>query len=219
MKVFLIIFFVLAVMSPQPSFGGPNEGIVLNVHGNIDGVSTGGTPCRAIELPFDCDDLSATATPDENGVLWFLVVASSSGYDTNINTVTFGLGSYDSGACYIASYGPCHPELNPLEIPSDGWPGPNSGTSVTWAPDCLTESLEAVYFFGVYAYSAATVPLGPFYPNQEEMVVSCDDFPEEDAIAGFGAMGCGGDRGSIECPEGGPERDETTWGRIKKRFK
>lgn len=219
MKTLLSVLCVLLALTSQPTYAGPNEGIIFNVHGNADGAATDGDPCRALALPFDCEDLTPTATPDANGVEWFVVVASSSGYaDNGFHTVTFGIGDYDTGACYIAFFGPCHSELNPLEIPSDGWPGPDSGTSVSWAPDCLEDRLEPVYYFGVYAYSSQTIPLGPFYPGQDEMVVSCETPPDVDDIVSFGAMGCGGARGVAECPEGGPDQDETTWGRIKKRF-
>jgi hypothetical protein len=177
------------------------DGIVLTVHGNLGCVEPNGDPCGAIEIPSDCEQTNPNACPDESGVEWFLAVVTAE-EELAFNTVTFGIGNYDPYACYLVAYGPCFPELQPLEISSDGWPGPLSGTSVTWAPNCLEGRLVPVYYFGFYVYyGGGPVPLGDFYPGQSPAIVNCVFPPTEDPIVGFGVMGCGTDPGMRACPQ------------------
>lgn len=215
----LLLGIAILTVAPGDAAPGPNEGVVLNVHGNAAGVETGGDPAQAIGLPFDCEDLSPTAGPDQSGVEWFLVVVVS-GRRASFSTVTFGLGGYDESACYISFFGPTRPELQPLEIPSAGWPGPNEGTAVSWAPQCLSGEMVPVYYFGVYVYGSTTIPLGSFYPGQQDGVVSCGVPGEEDPIAEFGSFGCGGVGGENACESvrRGAE-DSSTWGRIKNQYR
>lgn len=200
---------------------GPNEGGVLAVHGNTNGVETEGRPCD-IPIPSDCDDFVPEATPDANGVEWFVALAVfPQSSDPGFDVIVFGIGDYDPAVCAIALWGPCHPELAPLEIPSDDWPGPFSGTAVAWTPECLRDLIVPVYYFGVYAYGPGTIPLGDHYPGQPASftygvpcVESGEDF-QEDPIEGFGIMGCGGAQGMNDCPPGPTAVESTTWGRIK----
>jgi hypothetical protein len=156
------------------AMAGPNENTGLFVQGNAAGVETNGDPCAAIALPATCWDLVPTATPDLNGVEWFLIVAVHEPEELAFNTITFGVGAYDAGVCYVSVYGPCFSNYGPLEIPTDDWPGNTSGTSVSWAPECLTGNIVPVYYFGIYAYGAGTIPLGPFYQGQDETLVEVD---------------------------------------------
>jgi hypothetical protein len=202
MKKLVLAMAVLA-LTATVAFAGPNANNSLTVHGNVDGLPTTGDPCTDIPIPQLCEDTQPVAQPNVDGVEWFVVLAAGAN-PLAFNTVTFGVGTYDSGACYIGLYGPCSADLNPLEIPSGGWPGPNSGTSVSWSPNCLTGMLVPIYYFGVYAYAPGTIPLGDEYPGQTAAFVSCDSPPEEDAIERFGSFGCGGGQGVRECPTGPP---------------
>jgi len=205
-----------ALVIGPAAFAGPNDGVVLTVHGNVNGAATGGVPDNAISLPFNCADMSPTAKPDQDGVEWFLVVAASPSR-LRFDTITFGLGDYNQSLCYISFFGPARQDLAPLELPSLGWPAPNEGTAVTWSPNCLSGSLVPVYYFGIYAYGAGEIPLGDFYPAQRAVVVSCERPPDEDEILVFGSLGCGGAAGASACGERGRQA-ETTWGRIKKTY-
>lgn len=203
---------------------GPNEGGVLNVQGNVDGVDTGGDPCTGVPIPAYCYELMNAAQPDANGVEWFVVVASNEvlGTPLRFEAITFGVGDYDAGTCYIAFYGPCVPAgMNAQEIPSEGWPGPNTGTSVSWAPDCLQGGLGTVvpiYYFGLYTYGGGgAVQLADSYPGIPASFSSCDTPPFEDAVYAFGVFHCGdvgGQYGSEPFCCCSPTR-KTTWGQIK----
>jgi hypothetical protein len=182
------------------AFAGPNEGVTVTVHGNITGVETDGLDvCGSIPIPANCEDTVPAAIPDSFGEEWFIVLAAGAN-PLAFTTITFGIGDYDPYACYIDQSGPCFGSLGPLELPSDGWPGPNTGTSVTWAPNCLAGMLVPVYYLGVYIYGPGVVPLGDHYPGQPAAVVSCDDPPVEDPIVDFGSFGCSGAQGEQACP-------------------
>jgi hypothetical protein len=197
----LVLAMAFLALGAGVALAGPNAGLTLTPHGNVDGVETNGDPCGAFIPPgVTCEDTNPNAAPDPSGVEWYVVLAA--GNSLAFNTIVFGVGDYDPYACYLAGSGPCFGDLNPLEVPSAGWPGPNSGTAVSWAPECLTGDLVPVYYFGFYVYyGGGSVPLGDFYPGQVAAVVSCESPPEEDLIADFGAIGCGDDPGEQACPD------------------
>jgi hypothetical protein len=202
----LILAMGILALSAGVAFAGSNAGIQLHVQGNVLGVDTAGDACANIALPADCEGLVPSAAPEAGGtLLWYLAVAVSPPANSpNFNTVIFGVGPHAGAQNDIGFFGPCHADLSPVEVSSAGWPGPNTGTAVSWAPNCLNGYLEPVYYFAVYSYGPGSIPLGDYYPGQPAGVTSCT--AEEDLFAAFGAMGCGGDPGSNpECPGGGPE--------------
>jgi hypothetical protein len=150
---------------------------------------------------------------------WFLAVAAGE-QELCFDTIVFGLGAYDTYDCYLGVWGPCFADLGPIEVPSADWPGPNSGTAVSWAPSCLCGMLVPVYYFGFYVYASdgipgGPVPLGDFYPGLQAVVQSCGDPTEEDPIEGFGVMGVGDDPGLRVCPGPPVSTSRTTWGQVK----
>jgi hypothetical protein len=187
----------------DPPPPGSNDGIILVVHGNVEGIETNGDPCVDLAPP-SCDDIVSSATPDPNGVEWFLLLAvSPEGNATNFNGVAFGVGDYDPGLCSIAFHGPCHADLQPVEVSSPDWPGPLSGTAVSWAPNCLTGTVEPIYYMGVYSDGPGRIPLGDYFPSEPAAVLSCMSPPEQDRFQAFGTLGCGGDPGfNPPCPDG-----------------
>ncbi|MBD3336509.1 MAG: hypothetical protein GF355_13435 [Candidatus Eisenbacteria bacterium] len=202
MKKLLLGVAVLALSAGVAS-AGPNEGVQLHVHGNVDGVDTGGTPCETIVLPATCEELNPTATEAPDGLYWFLaVVVSPPENPVNFNTVVFGVENYDyTTSMYIGQYGPC--VEGSLEIPTETWPQPTefglgSGTAVTWAPNCLEGHLEPVYYFGCYYYGPDPLPLGE-HPVQPASVVDCSAESVEDALVAFGEL----NGVNPPCPEGG----------------
>jgi hypothetical protein len=200
----LVLAMAVLALGATVAFAGPNAGVTVTVHGNVTGAETNGDPCGNIPSPDLCVDTVPTAAPDASGEEWFIVLAAGAN-PLAFTTIVFGIGDYDPYACYLDQYGPCFGDLGPLEVPSDGWPGPNSGTAVSWAPNCLTGMMVPVYYFGAYVYGPGIVPLGNFYPGQNAVVVSCDDPPVEDPIDRFGSFGCGGEIGVQECPDVGPD--------------
>lgn len=215
MRGLLVAAFFALVVSAGLAFAGPNEDLVLVVQGNVDGAETDGDPCTSIVLPGSCSDLTPTAIPDLNGVEWFLILAAREPEPLGFTTITFGVGNYNPDATYIALFGPCNQAEGPLEIPSDDWPFPEEGTSVSWAPSCLEGNMVPVYYFGIYAYGDGTIPLGDYYPGQPSGVVSCTDPPVEDVFIAYGTLGVGGAQGyNPDCTIPNPAR-RTTWGQIK----
>jgi hypothetical protein len=210
----LVLALSLVLLLMTGSYAGPNEGVVLTAHGNVDGVETEGDPCTSILIPEDCHETIPEAAPDASGMEWFLVVVARNP-DVAFNTIHFGVLDYDPSACVIDLYGPCHQELEPLEISAVDWPGPNSWTAVSWAPECLEGTVVPVYYLGIYAYGSAAIPLGD--PDGRAVVVSCTTY-EEDPFADFGALGCGGAEGYNPCEGPTPTR-QTTWGQIKSIYR
>lgn len=217
----LALALTLMLLSLTASHAGPNEGVVLGVQGNVDGVETNGEPWIHIPYPQTCAELVPTATPDAYGVEWFLVVAVLESDPLEISTFAFGLGEFDPVVLYIGAFGPTFTNLSPLEISTEGWPGPQEGTAVTVGSCiCYPETnVVPVYYFGVYAYAPGTIPLGPFgFPDPAVFtVVDCfcgGEQPIEDPIEDWGIMGCGGAEGFNPCEPPTPT-EQTTWGQIK----
>lgn len=205
---------IALILITSPAHAASNEGIVLMVHGVPYGEHT--VNC---DVPETCEELTSNTEPDAFGIEWFLVVlVSPPENEPNFNTVTFSIGDYDTNDLYVAYTGPCHRELDPLEVPLGGWPLPISGVGISWAPNCLTSHIEPVYYMGAYVYGPETVYFGNFYGSSSS-VVDCGFPPEEDPFADFAAMGFGGDPGyNPECPEP-TAADVTTWGRIKRMYR
>ena len=199
MRRLLLAMAILALASGV-AFAGPNAGVILAVQGNVLGVDTLGDPCANIALPGTCEEMIPASSPDPGGLVdWFLAVVVSPLANTpNFNTVVFGLGAYDSGLAYVGFFGPC--VVGALEVTTTGWPGPGTGTAVSWSPDCLYGYMEPVYYFGIYIYGSADVPLTD-HPVQDSGVVDCSANPVTDLFGGYGAMGVGGSAGSNpDCP-------------------
>lgn len=206
----LVLVLALMLLFLQGSHAGPNEGVVLTAQGNVDGVETDGDPCASILIPENCYETIPEAAPDASGIEWFLVVVARDP-DVAFSTIHFGVLDYDLSACLIDQYGPCFEGLWPLEISHDDWPGPNSWTALSWAPECLEGTVVPVYYFGIYVYGSAAIPLGD--PDGRAVVVSCTD-TVADPFADFGVLGCGGAEGYNPCEHSTP-MERTTWGQIK----
>ncbi|MBU1700161.1 MAG: T9SS type A sorting domain-containing protein [Candidatus Eisenbacteria bacterium] len=191
------------------SVAGPNAGGVLVVHHDPELVYTAGV-CDSLVVPSDCTELNPTAAADGSPQLWFVLAAFPDSLANRFSTVVFGLGDYDDTDLVIGAAGPCATFGTPLEIPSPGWPGPNSGTAVSWAPACGSGGLVPVYWFVTYAYAQGSIPLGDYYPNQSSAFVSCGSLPEEDTVSAFATMGFG-TPGENQCPIAEGQGDDFDW--------
>jgi hypothetical protein len=199
----LLLTTILLAFVATSAVAGPNEGLILAVHGNVSGIETSGAPCRAFPLPDRCEDLRSYAAPDSFGVEWFTVVAISRPTDdTQISHVAFGIGDYDPELLDIVYAQPCMTPPRPLEISTQNWPGPNSGTTLAWSPSCLEGDVQPIYSFGVYAYGPGAIPLDA-HPVVPTGVTDCMVNSQEDLFDGMGVMGCRGDEGrNPNCPSG-----------------
>lgn len=230
MRVFALVLLGL-VVTISPALSGPNEGVFLAVHGFLPPIQTFegfGQPIPECEVPEDCLGLQSSGQPTELGIEWFsVVVLSPPSNDPNFQSICFGIRDYNPINCYVGFFGPCHWELDPLEVHLGDWPRPFSGTCVSWAPHCLTSHIEPVYYFGIYVYyGGGEVPLGDGGVGNPPMVASCGEPPEVDPFEDFGVMGCGDAEGynpecfgssSVEDPD--PVIEGLTWGRIKRMYR
>lgn len=188
MRRLLMATAILAIASGV-AFAGPNAGVVLSVHGDQSGLSTGGLPCE-IQLPGTCEELNPVAVTDPEGYLTYLVVVVSPlGNTPNFNTVVFGMGAwtpYVDG--FVGAYGSCVPGALAVPTDEENWPNGGEGMALSWAPGCLNGHLEPVYFFCNYAaYAGGVIPLGP-HPTQPSGVVDCSADPAFDPFDGFGGL-------------------------------
>jgi hypothetical protein len=209
MRKLLLVMAVLAA-SAGAATAGANPDAQLMVHGWQQGGPTTGNTCNDIyeSIPGEkcCEDLipnTATADP-ELGVYWgLLMVASKASNDVEVNTVTFGVAS--TTGPYIAYIELCPGPGGgaPLEVPSDTWPVPPSGNSLSWSPDCLRGCAVPIMAIGVAAAGSGQICFGDTYPQQPAAVVDCQSPPGSDPLICFDCFGVAGDPG-VKCPCEGP---------------
>lgn len=204
----LLLYGMASLVST--AVAGPNVGGVLVVHSDPEIVYT--TACSGADTISLCSSLISEA-PDNGIVNWIVLVAFPESRSGAISTISFGLGDYDAEASYIAYWEACNTNLNPIEIPTDNWPQPGTGTSISWAPSCLSGELIPIYRFQSYVNAPGTIPLAP-HPTHgwEEGFVDCD--AQQDPILGFGILGLGVP-GHNPCPEAAEIVVEGTWGVIE----
>lgn len=185
----LLVTSLGSLLVTSTCLAGMDDGGVLVVHHDPGLVFS--ASCDSLIVPADCSQLNAAAAADGSPQLWFVLAAFPDNLQDRFSTVTFGLGEYQDTNLVIGDWGACDIIGSSLEIPSDGWPGPNSGTSISWSPACGGGKLIPVYWFLTYAYAAGTIPLADTFPGQSANFVDCSSFPAEEPISDFGTMGFG----------------------------
>jgi len=94
----------------------------------------------------------------EEARTWYVIAAFTDGEDKTWCGIGFGLGDFvQETTFYIGGAGFCLDGA--LEIPSDGWPGPNENTSVVATATPWSGNYVPIYWFGGYIYGAGAVPL------------------------------------------------------------
>jgi hypothetical protein len=96
----------------------------------------------------------------KTGFIWYVVSAWSDS-DKTWCGVEFGLGQYDPSIWAITAFGPCGSPEEPLQIPTDGWPGPGQGTAIATLGKPWSGNYLPIYYFAGYAYYPGVIPLGP----------------------------------------------------------
>lgn len=97
----------------------------------------------------------------ETPVVWFILAAW--GEAKEWCGVEFGFGDFDPNDFTFTASGGCGP-TGVIEIPMDGWPGPNLGTALVTTGGLQWEGdFQPVYYFEGYNYYGVTalMPLGP----------------------------------------------------------
>jgi hypothetical protein len=171
MLLVILFTFTNAMADENDLFGG-----TLNPHHPPDLVYSAGEDWCAryhdtygvtssAELNPRSDILSDNVTCD----VWYVIAAWM---DEKLWCGTqFGLGAYDSGAWYMTGSGNCL--LNSLEIPTIGWPGPETGISIAATDTPYAGNFVPIYWFEGYTYSG------------EPVVIPLVEDPSQDFI-GFG---------------------------------
>lgn len=178
-----------------PASAGPHAYGVLVPHLNptIEFSYTSGVDYQGFSDLRDCEDaISEGQVLPEQAQVWFVLASfADSPGPVDLGGVDFGLGSFDGGRIAFAAYGPCNDGY--LEIPDDGWPGPNRGTALIFDIDDIPHrsELEEIYWFATYVYAEVLVPFS-VNPTTDMGVFGSQDIPPQtDEIWDFGEMGFG----------------------------
>jgi hypothetical protein len=115
----------------------------------------------------------------------------------------FGLGGYDTAVMLgFPAHEPCG--IDPLVIPTGGWPGPNEGIAISVAAaNAWYGQFVPVYFFAVYGYGApysTTIPLIPDPAQDFIGTASCDTPPVTYPAVRMGTFGINEPGEAVEPP-------------------
>ncbi|MBD3235514.1 MAG: hypothetical protein GF330_02285 [Candidatus Eisenbacteria bacterium] len=123
-----------------------------------------------------------------DGRMWFILAAFEE--EKRWCGTEFGFGDYDpylfiffnAAACAAGSF---------LEIPTDGWPGPNEGVAIVTTDEPWFGHLEPVYYFEGYAYYGLSgiIPVDVDPPTGFAGWGNCLTPPESYATQCFPGMG------------------------------
>jgi hypothetical protein len=157
----------------------------------------------------------------ENPFVWYVLVGFCDGEDKAVAGAQFGFGDYDANAHYITSYGPGL--AGTLEIWTENWPGPDSGTIIVTTGAPWIGNYEPFYYFEGYQYAGTTiVPISGYYlddgytwlnvelGNTTVPVISFE-ITDENRL---GAMGVGTNGEGVEC-EDVSSTNQVSWGQLK----
>ncbi len=166
------------------------------------------------------EDQNPSVPASQEGVssVWFLVGAWQS--EKHFAVFSFGFGDYDSTKYVLADWGPCDPGSEVLEFSSEGWPGPNDGTTVGWTGIPWEGNYVPLYWFGGYSYGETTIPIVED-PSQHPPFCGFVDTlnpptgytvdPERRGVLGVGTEGT--------AVEPGTPVEEGTWSSIKALYR
>jgi hypothetical protein len=137
---------------------------------------------------------------DQQETLWYVIAAWTE--EKTWCGLEFGLGSYPPDLFAFVAWGPCFP-VTGLEIPSSGFPGPNTGTSVTATDPPWSGNFRPVYYFAGYApyVTPGQIPLTVRPGTEFGGFGNCDlPYAELFPAACFGSLGLF-EPGVTCCPE------------------
>jgi hypothetical protein len=126
------------------------------------------------------------------GTVKYVLAYFPPGVPVAVAGAQFGIMGYDPYCVLIGNAGPC---IGPsgLEIPGDGWPGPDTGTSLTFGPVVYNQCFP-VYWLYTYSYcpyycSGTMMCLGP-NPDSGQGQFGDDSAPPVlQDITGYGCYG------------------------------
>lgn len=203
-RVTLLCGLLPSVASGTPS--NLSQGVLIAHHPGSLQYSSGISYCSEYHAQYSisaCNQQNSRIDLDgalgESSV-WYAVLAWTSAKQWC--GVQFGFGAYDEDIYYFLDSGACYPQSG-LELPTPGWPGPLSGTTIvctsdsTWAGNFLP-----VYYFCGYAYEEGSIPFSPHPTFGSGIVGTCGEPSIPSDIQQYGSMGLFSN-GVDVCPSGG----------------
>ncbi len=158
------IEFSAAGLASAGQHDWPASGVFIAHHPSGLEYSAGTDWCRRYLDEFairDCSEQNPRIDVDHEGqsAVWFVLAAFTD--STAWRGVEFGLGTYNRDSFFFLDHGPCPPAgAAVLQIPTEGWPGPNQGIAFITSGEPWKGSIRPVYYFAGYAYAEDLIPLG-----------------------------------------------------------
>lgn len=211
----ILSILLAAVLHPLCARGGANGDGGLIVHADpYIGYTASRDYCdQDFQNPGDC--LSARTQVSAAGdpvIVWF-IAAFPGNASPAVTAVQFGLDTTVPRGS-IAGRGGCGSML--LELPDSGFPGPFTGTLVSFATDYRT--FFPIYWFAVEGESGDSFGSGPYPGDNRAVFVDDGSPPAEDRISRFGSVGWGGG-GENDCPPSAFDTRSSSWGDVKAGYR
>jgi hypothetical protein len=195
MKVRIALTVLLGGLWTCVVSAAPNADGRLILHANSTLVYSSDNTAYCGMSQLDACSLSVvTIAADGNAYIVHAVAAFTDSTAGRLLGLTFGV-DYDEGELEVVDLGSC----GDFELATSTWPGPGSGTAITWfAP--RSGRLVDCYWFAIYADETAhsTFRLAE-HPTQGADFADDAQPANLDPIAGFGSVGFG-TAGTCPCP-------------------
>ena len=189
-----LLTILLCACIPGLAQAGPNAGGTLIVH-HTPGVltSTDATDYCDSAVLASCEAAITTVELDVVRRLWTVMAAFHPTSNPRLSGIVFGV-DYDPNVVTIDYHAGC----GDFQLDTGSWPGPGSGTALTWN-STRTTRLTPVYYFAGYGYANPATFSIINHPSQG-LSFADDSVPSElDPVAGTGVLGFGMP-GSAPCP-------------------
>lgn len=213
-KILLLLPLAFALVAPGTSRSGPNAGGVVIFHALPDvDFSSGEDWCDQLDLE-NCPE--AIVSDEGDGVATFFILAAFPvGGSPRLAGTTFGI-HYSADDIEVLDWGVC----GDFHLPTNDWPGPGSGTAVTWS-EAQTDYIVEIHWLAAQSVSGnpANIAVGDHPSRGGGAYFADDDVPSNiDNAVDLGKFGFGGDGGYLPCPDPVPTV-ETTWGQVKVNYR
>ncbi|MEZ4649219.1 MAG: hypothetical protein R3E97_10660 [Candidatus Eisenbacteria bacterium] len=196
LAILSVSVLVLALPSNAQG-GGAHEGGTLLVHASPDLTYTSGFDYVPLFDLTRCEDAVTSLPASEETHVWWVVAAFPPSSSPLLAGVSFSVAYSDFEVVLVDAGSNAD-----FEIHSPDWPGPSSGTTITWSSP-RTEHLVPVYWFAGYQYGSAPAVFrvtDDLRGGQE----FADGYPPlatlDEAVA-FGSLTLGGAGEAPACPQ------------------
>jgi hypothetical protein len=182
-------------LTPLPGLAGPNAGGTLVAHDpNLTYTVEVSTYRGLGESPVSCQmiDFRLDGSRADQPKVWKVYALFARGASPRLKAMTFGI-HYNPDDLAVSAYGACIGDRSngALEIPQDGWPGSDTGTSIVFQ-EVQTGHVVECYWFAGYDYSGKPTRFQIRDNPDPDMGgnFADDSIPsEQDVIAAYGSLG------------------------------